>query len=172
VSDVLVKGGIVDPRFFTELGRVRGTAVHEAVYLHIQNDLCFETLHAVVRPYVEAYLSFEELTGFKPILAFCEKRLINPFYYYTGRLDLLGWLNGKLVVIDLKSGYSKAARYQTAAYSQFPEIIALGHPIYRFDLQLTDKGKFKLNPHVDPNDWLIFLNALKAAREVALRESA
>lgn len=168
VSEVLVKGGLIDPRFFTREGTVRGTAVHDAVFLHLFNDLHFESLHPIVKPFIDCYLMFEEITKFRPLLNLCEKRQIHPFYFYTGRPDLVGFLNGRPAIIDIKTGCAKAARYQTAAYSEFPAFKELFKDkfIDRYDLQLNPVGKLpKLSPHKDPNDWLIFLSALVRARE-------
>lgn len=165
VSDIMVKGGIVDPTWFTEESRIRGTAVHHAVFLDIFGDLHVESLHPVVRPYLDAWFLFKKLSRFKPIEALCEKRLYQPVYGYVGRPDILGWLNGRPTLIDIKSGGDGAARYQLAAYREFPEVLA--YQPARFSLCLKKTATFKLNEWDDPRDWNRFYDALVQTREAA-----
>lgn len=166
VSEILVNGGIVDPKFYTEESRIRGTAVHQAVFLDIFGDLHVDNLHPVVRPYLEAWFLFKRQTNFRPIEALCEKRLYQPIYRYVGKPDIMGFLNGRPVLIDIKSGGDGAAKYQLAAYREFPAILA--YQPARFSLCLKNDGRYKLNVHEDPRDWLRFLEALTASKQSLL----
>lgn len=163
VTDILVLSGIVDPTFFTEISRIRGTAVHQAVFLDIFGDLHVPGLHPMVRPYIEAWFLFKARTRFRPILSLCEKRFYHPLYGYVGRPDLVGWLNGRPALIDIKSGGAGAAKYQLAAYREFPAII--GYQPDRFSLSLKADGSYRLDPYSNPNDWLVFYDALTRVKK-------
>lgn len=163
VSEILVGGGIVDPTFFTEESRIRGTAVHQAVFLDIFGDLHFASLHDVVKPYIGAWLKFKREVMFRPILPLCEKRQYHPIYDYVGRPDILCWVNGRPAIIDIKSGGAGAAKYQLAAYREFPAVVS--YVPDRFSLQLMRDGRYSLNRYDDPRDWIEFVRAIGRFRE-------
>lgn len=166
VTTVLKKAGIVVADFFTEEGRLRGTAVHKAVFYDIHADLHLDSLHPMIRPYVEGWLKFKRETHFRPIKALCEVRHHHPLYFYAGTPDVVGWLNGRPALIDVKTGDATTARFQTAAYREFPKILALQPD--RFDLRLKPDGTYRLNRHPNHNDILQFWDALKKVRESEL----
>jgi hypothetical protein len=84
----------------------------------------------------------------------------------------VGWLNDRLVQIDLKSGgLPKTAGVQTAAYElaleeriQAGDIFLERFPEARFALQLTAEGKYKLWPLEGHRDRYYFLGALAVAQ--------
>lgn len=163
VTQILKAGGIIDGRWYTDESRARGTAVHVACDLYVRNDLDQTSLHPIVKPYFDAFLQFLLDTKFNPMLELCEVPQYNPFFNYCGTPDLVGILNGRPVLIDLKTGDAKqSARYQTAAYAEFPAIKV--YSPCRYDLRLFNDGKYKLNAHRDSGDFNTFLSCLNVAR--------
>lgn len=163
VTQTIVAAGRIDTRWFTPEAAERGRAVHEAVFLDIHDDLDRDDLHEIIKPFCMAWFLFRRQTNFKAIKSLCEKKQYHPVWYYAGTPDLLGFLNGKVVLIDVKTGDSPTAKYQTAAYSEFPAIKKL-NPL-RFDLRLYNNGSYKLNQHNGgANDFAVFLNDLRMVR--------
>lgn len=159
VTQVIQKAGLIDTQWFTDFARDRGSAVHEAIHLDIHNNLFYDGLHEVIKPYVDAWLKFKKDTRAVPILRLCEKPQYNPIYGYVGTPDYVGTLNSRYVLIDYKTGASPVAHIQTAAYSRFPEIMP--YMPERYSLRLFNDGKYKLIPHKDENDFLVFLDCLQ-----------
>ncbi len=162
VTQALKLGGLIDDKWFDDVSRARGSAVHKAIFLHMQNDLDFDSLHPMIKPYVEGFFQFEKMTRFKPIIELCEVSQFHPVHRYAGTPDVVGILNGRHIVLDFKTGAAPTARYQTAAYAEFPRI-----KIYqpdRFDLRLFPDGRPKLNQHKSPDDFTVFLAALTIAK--------
>lgn len=163
VTQVLKEAGLINSDFFTEAGRNRGVAVHHGVFLDVQGRLDRKSIHPTIQPYLDAWFKFKSDTGFGAFKHLCEKRMYHPLYKYAGTPDLIGMLNSRPIVLDIKTGDSQTAKYQTAAYSQFIEIIGMcparGH------LRLFDNGKYSLVLHKDhANDFASFLSALYKVR--------
>lgn len=141
--------------YFTEYSRDRGRFIHQLVQYHIEGVLDEESIDPVLRPYFDAWLSFEQDTGF--VSECCEVPLASATHQFAGTPDHVGHLYGHAAVIDVKSGViNPAASIQTAAYD-----ILIGSPrIERFGLQLKDNGKYSLKQCKDRNDRGIFIAAL------------
>lgn len=162
VTQVLTKAGLIDTQWFTEEGKIRGNAVHKAIFYDLQNDLNWARLHPVIKPYVEAWREFRTKTRLIPI--FFEKRVYNPIHDYTGTLDLLCKINGRNWLIDYKTGDSRHAHWQTAGYKYTPEI--LPYLPNRATLKLNNNGSFKFIEHPnDSGDFAEFINALRSVKE-------
>lgn len=165
VTTALGLGGFPPSQYFTEEGRIRGQSVHDHVFLDIHDDLEEWNLHPLVAGYVAAWFKFRRECRFEPIVPLCEKIQHHPVHDYCGKPDIVCYINGRPAVVDVKTGASSTARYQIAAYAEFPNIAAVG-PLKRFDLRLLPSGNYRLTPHTDPNDWLKFIDCLKKARSV------
>lgn len=166
VTHSLQLGGLIDTRWFTDAARNRGVAVHEAIFLDIHGDLYVDGLHQIIKPYVEAWFKFKTDTRFKPIVEMCELRQFHPFYFYAGTPDCLGLLNGRTVLIDVKTGDASTAGIQLAAYSKFPRIMC--YQPDRFSLRLKRDGSYSLKKHDDINDWPTFISNLEKIRNLCL----
>lgn len=162
VTTAIKNAGLIDVTWFTDEARERGKAVHEAIFLDIFDDLDFDDLHPIIRGYFDGWLKFKHDTGFIPVKHLCERPQYHPEFEYVGMPDLLGRLNGRYAVIDAKTGDASTAPVQTAAYEEFPMIKAFSPD--RFSLRLYKDGKYKLNRHDSPNDFLVFLDCLKIAK--------
>lgn len=97
---------------------LRGTAVHADCHAYDDDDLDWSTVHALVRPYVEAWALVRQRKGLRPVTR--ERRIYHPTFNYTGILDGVfeETPTGRLVLVDLKTGDPEdaAAHLQTAAY--------------------------------------------------------
>lgn len=92
--------------------QARGTAVHEAAEA-ITYGYEVDTPE-VARPYVAAFRRFLADSQFEPVAA--EVLVTHPVWRYRGHPDLVGFLNGRRALLDLKTGASDGAAYQVAAY--------------------------------------------------------
>jgi hypothetical protein len=158
VTTIIKDAGLIDDRWFTEFSRWRGSAVHEAVFYDIHNDLD-PNIHEQIKPYMEAWFKFKQDTKFQPFKHLCESRQYHPIYKYAGSPDLPGMLNGSPALIDIKTGDCPTAGLQTAAYAMFPKLMA--YSFKRFSLRLRIDGTYRLNRHDKVSDKIDFLAALR-----------
>jgi hypothetical protein len=165
VTTILKSAGIIETQWYTEEARTRGTHVHQAAHFFDEDDLAMESLRPEIRPFIDAYAKFRNDTGFFPVLV--EQRIVHTAGY-AGTLDRVGWLNDRMIQLDIKTGsVPDWAGLQTAAYEMgIEQMIALGlieleaMPEARFALQLTAEGKYKLWPMTGHRDREFFLAAL------------
>lgn len=100
------------PADLLEAARRRGTVVHAAVEgLTYGYDVDVPEAAAA---YVDAYKKFLVDTGFQAIAA--EIRVEHPTWRYQGHPDVVGFLQGRRGILDLKTGDDAGAAYQVAAY--------------------------------------------------------
>lgn len=158
VTQALTEANIIDTRWYTEEARIRGTAVHKACELLDRDDLVFDSLHPIIRPYVEAYQQFKIDTGFVPDLI--EHQVYNEDYFYAGTLDRDGHIGKELVLLDLKTGDPEPwAALQLAGYDG-----CFKRRRTRMALPLRNTGKYgRPVEYKDPNDFKVFLNAVGVA---------
>ena len=145
-----------------------GQAVHRAAELLNDGALDWSSLHAVIRPYAEAYARFREERDFAPVLT--EARVWHPMLRFAGTLDSLGMLRGEPALVDLKATVDLMPTVgpQTAAYREATiadpqlsdDIQEVARRARRWCLQLGADGGYRLTPCDDPNDWRVFLSAL------------
>lgn len=154
ITQVLRSVGLIDGQWFTEYSRNRGTLVHRIIHWHIMGNLDDASIDPILRPYYDAWLSFERDTGF--ISNETEIPRISRLYRFGGIPDHIGILNGKEAIVDVKSGAEiPATALQTAAQE-----ILVDKILPRYSLRLKDNGKYSLIPHTNRQDRQIFLSAL------------
>jgi hypothetical protein len=154
VTKILLEENFIDPSWFTEWSRDKGSLVHLVCHLDDIDDLEESTVDPVVQPYLEAYRTFKRDTGF--IVEDSELSLYSESYQFAGTPDKIGKLNGSPAILDLKSG---AVELWVALQLSFYEILT-NHPHKRFALQLTAEGKYKLIPFVGRQDRNLCLSIL------------
>lgn len=160
VTTALRLADLVDAEWFTEASQLRGTYVHEACCLIDDED--FGCVDPALAGYVAGYEAF--LREAKPEWAFIEHRVCDPALGYAGTLDRVGFLNGKWVLVDLKTGGDAPwHQVQTAAYARLmPQ--PSGVKPDRFALYLRPDGTYRLTPFTDRADEPTFLAALRIAQ--------
>jgi len=129
----------------------RGTAVHRAIELYIVDNLDEESLDDEVIPFFNAYKKFSKLTKFNPLSS--EQQVFSEELWVAGTLDLIGEIQKKKVLIDIKTGQKqKWHQIQTAGYA----LLADCPDINRYCLYITKKETFKLEPHTNDIDFDVF----------------
>ena len=163
VTGVMRALNLIDDRWFSEEGRARGTAVHLALRFYAENDLAWDSVDPVIRPFVEAGVRFLE-DAKAPRNADVEIEVVHEGYGYVGHPDWLGELFGQDSVLDYKSGGldKNLAGIQTAAY----ELALVKNPHRRrLALQLFPNGRYKLvdlTPQIhDRARWLACLDLFR-----------
>lgn len=158
VSKILKSCGLIPSEIYKKHGQyfaVKGEVIHQTCALWLENDLDEDTLDESVKPYLGAFIFFLKTTRFKP--ASWEELVYNENLNYAGRYDIIGELNGKEVIIDIKTGHiPKTTGLQLALYDMATR--AHKTPItyrHRFALQLKEDQKFKLVEYQDINDYIV-----------------
>lgn len=146
-------------------GRDRGRAVHRAIELIHRGTLDESSLDPQILPFVNAYRDFIRDTGFS-VLAY--EVPLGSIHGFAGTVDAIGRLNGRIIVLDFKTGDSldPAVEYQTGAYEilwneNHPDQLIQG----RFALQLKTNGRYKLHPMKKPAE--AFLEKYQEFKEAA-----
>ena len=150
----------IDP-FYLERGRL----IHLATEYYDRDELDESSLDSRIAPYVESYIKFRMNTDFEPKLI--EQKFYHPQYFYAGRLDRQGPLNGISVIIDIKSG-AKADVDELQEVALWELCRVNNIPVTKlFDLYLRDNGGMpNLVPIKKPKKLLlpVFLAALTCER--------
>lgn len=158
VTTILRDTGFISTAFYTDEGRQIGEAVHAACeYLDRGISFAVSHLDPRVSGRVRAYEKFRKDTGFKPILI--EEMVFNKDHLYCGTLDRTGIMNGREVLIDLKSGTAPTwAGCQLWAYA-----MCLGGSLFikdQYVLQLKATGKYVLTKFGELEDRMAWLSAV------------
>lgn len=153
---------------YLEIARQRGTDVHAATERHdlltrfADKNGAWHPENPTVAPYLDAWKSFLADTQFE--IHAVEQVVASKRHRYAGTLDRLGVLNGRRVVIDIKTGATlkpvmgiQLAAYQAAVNEGKPRDEQ--YP-YRFICQLRKDGSYKLQEYKDKADFTVFLALL------------
>jgi hypothetical protein len=167
-TEMLKGAGLVNTEWFTPESAARGTRVHDAAQYLAEGDLDWSTVLPEDRGYVDGVATFLARSGFV-----CEA---NEFLIWSDALrygtkpDFLGVLNGRRVLIQLKTGdvrpvvgvqlaLEKIAANERIAAQDLPFTHRLewvnGSPYVdgRFALRVFNDGRWKLHPEfIDPLD--------------------
>ena len=137
----------------------RGVMIAKAIELYNDDSLDWDTVDEELVPYIQAYESWCEKTGFVPVAQ--EELIYVPKHGYCGTLDIRGYINDRLTIIDIKTGSAGLKpwhRYQLAAYA-YPFKEKTTWPD-RIMLHLKSNGKAKQHPftrETAQRDWTVFL---------------
>src|SRR5262245_59804304 len=101
-------GAFTGMEFWTEEARQRGSAVHAATHYYDEGDLDYDSVDPTIRPYLDAYILFEEESGFRPDIV--EQCFVNEGFRFAGRPDRIkntvrkSELFPRKCIIDIKTG--------------------------------------------------------------------
>jgi len=152
-TQILKEAGLVDVTWYNQHGRDRGSAVHLACHLLDEDALNWETLDAELVPYVRAYEKFKKESGFVPDLI--EVPMYNYPHRYGTTVDRTGMLNGREILLELKSGGVEPwCALQLSLQNE-----CLPKKLPRFALQIKSDGTYRLHEFKDPNDRNVALSA-------------
>lgn len=153
-----------DTSFFTEEGRERGTAVHQACSAYAKK-LWHPALKDEWRGYTKSFICWFDATVSKVILS--EKRFFDDKILYSGQIDLLCILKGDTepTVIDIKTGIPnpRIVNSQTAAYRFLVTRHCPKRAGYLLLKQDGSPATFKENNNIGQS-YQAFLNTLYAKR--------
>ena len=146
------------------VAKERGTNAHIATAFFDRDDLDEETVDAVTNELLDGYKRFRTETGFTPIEI--ERTYYHDRYGFATTIDRLGWLFGKLAIVELKatSIHNPVAALQTAAQLEACNHVrkAQGEKklaVTRYACRLLP-GRYDLQEHKNPNDLRVFLACL------------
>lgn len=149
----------VDPDLL-ERARQFGSHVHRMIELYNLGTLDEDALDPALVPYLDTWKRFLLDTGFQ--VTHGEQAVYHPNLRYAGRLDILGRWNGKLWMIDLKSGaVPRSCALQTAAYAEACPVRLQK----RAALQIS-ADRYNLIPYSDSTDFAFFQSALNVFRYI------
>lgn len=169
VTQILLSEGFINTGWFTDEGRLRGSAVHLHIKHHCMKAGCMAVPNEF-NGYMDAWKSFEEQCDWKPY--YIEIPLSTPDNtgpLFAGTPDQVGKMNNVPSVIDIKTGkISKVTGLQLAGYEMLININSMKNeldrefwkPLKRLTVQLNKDGKYKLTEFRDTNDRYIFNSAL------------
>lgn len=126
----------------------RGTYTHDALNMHVDDDLDLESLEGQpYKPYVEAGIAFLEQTGFIPHET--NKIVWSDLLRTAGELDMIGNFPGesKTTILDWKTGSpSPTTAIQLAGYNLMN---CKGNPFFveNKEVNLKGNGKYKIIAH-------------------------
>lgn len=172
-TSILRDAGIIDTTWYTEESRNRGTYVHQAAHFYDEDDLDMASVKPDYLSFIEGWIRFRKETGFIPWK--CELPVFHSCGFAT-TLDRIGSLNGRAVLLEIKTGHSPAwVGLQTggqmlAARERFKmgELELQSFPTARFSVQLSADGKYKLIPcenTLDEGRFLTLFSALNIRQE-------
>ena len=142
----------------------RGQAAHRAIHLleggGDGSGLEWASVDPRILPYVQAWEKFKAETKWRTILT--EVPMASARFRYGCTPDLLGEINARLIVLDIKSGQGPLVALQTAAQAQaINETKRLHGKPKRYSLFLTSRGTSRLHEHADPADFPTFTALLQ-----------
>ncbi len=124
MSEITTALGIVDRSYFTEYGRERGSAVHQALEYHMTGGVDWSSVEERIKGYVESAILFLADAKVKPGPGtHVERPLFHPLLRCAGTPDLVCEAFGEPCVPDWKSGgIGPAAGLVTAGYESMARI--------------------------------------------------
>lgn len=161
LTETLRLTGFIDPSWFTEEARDRGTRVHSACCYLAEDDLEWSKVASDILPRVQAFDEF--LKTYTPELIYAEKAFVSRAARFACRIDFLFDVPalGGLSIIEVKTGPAGlAAKLQTAGQKVAIEENTAFKGIKRFGFELSKEGRYKFVPHVELEDRPMFLNAV------------
>jgi len=163
LTDILKSAGILgNMTYSSELHRMRGTIVHEAIRLANKGTLDFSSVEEEHQPYLAAYEAW--LLESKAKILHSEVMAYDPDLKFACRIDLLVELEGQIHVVEFKTGIPPSATaIQTAGQAcTIKELSESKSPydIGRLGLHLREDGTYKTYPYKDARDIRVFIAAL------------
>ena len=135
-----------------------GTAVHLACDYFDLGQLDGESLNADVNKCLTQWIKF--LADFKVEIIESEGQIYSSRYRYAGTFDRVVKINGRITLLDIKTGIKqKAHGVQTAAYSKAYHEMTGERVLDRAGVYL-DADSYKFEPHRDKSDESVFMCAL------------
>ncbi len=139
-----------------------GTAVHLACELDDLGQLDQNALDPNLLLYLEGWRKFSLERGVN--WSKVEQRVYHPTLKYAGTLDRQGHVDGRLSIVDIKSGSAlmPSVGPQLSAYAHAASPYAAA-ALTRLAVRLIPGG-YELKKYTDPQDWPVFCSLLTVGR--------
>lgn len=125
ITGILKAEGITSYQNGNEWAMTRGTWIHRTVELFEEGTLDEESLGVRLRPFLDSYRSWRAAVNF--VSEVVEVPLWHPLLKYAGIPDLIGRLNGKPHIVELKSGARRAGdRVQVGGQAELARACIVG----------------------------------------------
>ena len=164
VTQIIQGAGLTNfanvPDFILQEKADLGTKVHSATELYDKGTLDKKSLHPILKKYLNSWIKFKK--DFDFVVEDIEEVYYHPLYKSIGRVDRVGTIKSKKVLLDIKSGVKyKTHAIQTAGYKILHDY---GKPKSeqikeRYTVYLSETG-YKVEPNKDQTDENVFLAAL------------
>lgn len=182
VTTLLEDYGLIDlsdiPKDRLEYKKIVGISVDYACHLLSENNLDEQSIdacdlsirprfpkHESIKPYIEAYKRFCEITGFEPILS--KKKMYSRVWGFAGEVDSVAaftWKGRhyKNAILDWKCVWMMyySCGPQTAGYEILYEENYKTKADGRFGIQLKPTGTFEVYHYTKPSDKNVFLSCV------------
>ncbi len=159
IGDILINLDFISKELLEEKADL-GKKIHKTTELYDRGNLNSNSLHPILRNYLNSWIKFRKDFDFEPIEI--ELMGFHPLYNYGYRIDRIGMSKKDKVLLDIKSGTKqKSHAIQTAGYK-------LGHDYgknkkeqikKRMTVYLSETS-YEIEPNNNPNDMNVFLAAL------------
>jgi hypothetical protein len=147
VTGLLQSAGLIDPEWFTDEGRARGTWIHDRTAAYDRGSLVVEDLpeDEPYRGYTLAHVSAMAMIPheFEAI----EVPRVHPGYRFGGRPDRAGTVYGLRAVLEVKSGSQDRSHEVQLALQAILEADRWGlkpERVARFCLYLKPTGNYRM----------------------------
>lgn len=162
VTQILADCKLIDlsmvPERFLHAACEFGGVVHSATEYFDKGELDYNSISDEVNAYIDAWDLF--IKQFSVQIIEIEMRVHSKKYGFAGTLDRVAIVNGKISILDIKSGSpQKAYACQTAAYALAYREMTGEKKLDRYCVFLDEK-KYRLKKHEDKLDENMFLTAL------------
>lgn len=149
------KGNVIDALVMQKAADT-GTAVHKCLEYALTVGPNGFSYPDVIAPCVEQI--WQWVKDYNPGVLAVETPLYSERYMIAGTLDIICRINGRLCLVDAKTGEGKLTGPQTAAYEVlWREDTECKEPIDRWILRLPRDGKpYKFKKLTNPQDWPAF----------------
>ena len=114
VTQILLSEGFIDATWYTEMGRSRGSYVHEARHLDDIGQLDETSIDPEIAPYLEAWRLFKRETGFE--VSTSEVPMASGRYLYAGRPDVTGIFKSGSVIKRAAVELHNDGKYKLVPY--------------------------------------------------------
>ena len=134
-TEIIRLAGLMDETWFTEFARDRGIALHRAIELDCHGELDEATIDPSITARFAEWRRFRAEKHFEVLRV--ENHVEHPNLFYVGRYDLLGMMDARKAIVDIKPRHAPWHAIQTALYvDAISSVDPKGDPIARFSLTL------------------------------------
>lgn len=167
ITQMLQDTGYVDPRWYTDESRERGSAVHRTTADYDLGLIERNDLKLTDDPKYKGWLCahVEAMDIIQPKFQSVEEPLVHSRHLYGGRPDRVGLIYGAVAIVEIKTGAPEkghAVQLALQAILVAEEVKLPAESIVRYGLYLKGNGRFKFDEFKDTRK--DFANALEVIK--------